>query len=157
MAKQLVAVIDGARARYYVVGTRTGLGGAERNKLEEVASLINPEHRVKDAELYSESRPGVRQAPAGGPGHGVHDHRDAHADEVERRFASMVLKELADQIRQHDANNVILAAAPRMLGFLRDNRTPLPQIPIGELPKHLTELSPHDLCERLEADGLLSA
>lgn len=155
MASQLVAVVDGARARFYSVGTRSTPQGEEKNRLEEVATLINPAHRTRDGDLYSESRPGLRQAHAGGPAHGVDDRRDAHAAELERRFSSLVLEQLGALMREHAANRVILAAGPRMLGYLRDDRTSLPSADIGELPKHLTELSPHELCLRLDADGLL--
>ncbi len=51
--------------------------------------------------------------------------------------------------------SAILAAGPKMLGHLRDNRSILPRVNVGELPKHLTELSAHDLCQRLEAEDLL--
>jgi protein required for attachment to host cells len=155
LASQLVAVVDGARARYYLVATRSTPRGEEKNKLEEIATLINPAHRLKDGDTFTESRPGLRKAHAGGPGHGVDDRRDAHAAEVERRFSNLVLEQLASLMRDHDAKRVILAAGPRMLGFLRDTRTPLPRAEIGELPKHLTELSHHELCLRLDADGLI--
>jgi protein required for attachment to host cells len=155
LASQLVAVVDGARARYYLVATRSTPKGEEKNRLEEIKTLINPAHRIKDGDVYTESRPGLRKAYAGGPGHGVDDRRDAHAAEVERRFSNLVLEELAGLMRDHDARRVILAAGPRMLGFLRDTRTPLPRAEIGELPKHLTELSHHELCLRLDADGLI--
>lgn len=155
MASQLVAVVDGARARYYLVATRSTPRGEEKNKLEEIATLINPAHRTKDSETYTDSRPGLRKAYAGGPGHGVDDRRDAHNDELERRFSALVLEQLASLMRDHEAERVILAAGPRMLGFLRDDRTPLPRADVGELPKHLTELSHHELCLRLDAEGLL--
>lgn len=155
MAQQLIVVVDGARARFYTVGYRTTPSGERKNRLEEVATLVNPEHRTKDSDIFSESRPGLRKSGRGGPGHGVDDGRAAHHDDVERKFASDVLSQLAALIRDHGAQRVILAAAPRMLGYLRDNKTPLPRADIGELPKHLTELTPHELCARLEADDLL--
>jgi protein required for attachment to host cells len=155
MEEQLIAVIDGARARFFNVGTRVTPSGEEKNKLVEVETLINPAHRIKDSELYSESRPGLRKAFAGGPGHGVDDRRDAHAEESDRKFAKLVLEKMAELIRDRDVKFAILAAGPMMLGHLREHRGLLPRVEIGELPKHLTELSAHDLCLRLEADGLI--
>lgn len=153
--EQLIAVVDGARARFFVVGTRSTPSGEEKNKLDEVETLINPAHRTKDSDLFSENRPGLRKAYAGGPGHGVDDKRDAHTDEFDRKFAKLVLERMAALIRDRGVASAILAAGPRMLGHLRDNRGMLPRVDIGELPKHLTELSPHELCLRLEADGLI--
>jgi protein required for attachment to host cells len=153
--EQLIAVVDGARARFFAVGTRTKPSGEEKNKLDEVETLINPAHRTKDGDLFSETRPGLRKAFAGGPGHGVDDKRDAHTDEFDRKFAKLVLERMASLIRDRGVVSAILAAGPKMLGHLREHRGVLPRVDIGELPKHLTELSPHDLCLRLESDGLI--
>lgn len=155
MKQQLIAAVDGSRARYYSVETRTTPQGEEKNKLVEVESLINPANRMNDGDLYSESRPGLRSASGGGPAHGVDDKRDAHNDETNRKFAKLVLERMAELIRDRDIKSAILAAGPKMLGHMRDNKNLLPYIDIGELPKHLTELSPHELCLRLEASDLL--
>ncbi len=155
MEKQLISVVDGSRARYFSVGTRVTPDGTEKSKLVEVETLINPSNRLKDGDLFSESRPGLRSGSGGGPAHGVDDKRDAHHDEVDRKFAKLVLVRMAELIREHEVTYAILAAGPKMLGHLRDNRDLLPRVEIGELPKHLTELSPHDLCLRLEAAQLL--
>ncbi len=113
--------------------------------LVEVETLINPAHRLKDGDLFSDSRPGLRKAFAGGPGHGVDDKRNAHTVEFERKFAKLVLAKMADLIREYGVTYAILAAGPTMLGHLREHRKLLPRVEIGELPKHLTELSPHQL------------
>ncbi len=155
MATQLVAVVDGARARFYAVDTRQTPQGEERKWLEEIESLVNPDRRTRDSDLYSESRPGLRQSHGGGPAHAVDDGRDAHAAEIERRFAALVLAKLHALMQGHAASRIVLAAGPRMLGYLRDARTSLPPEDVSEVPKHLTELSPHELCQRLESDGLL--
>ena len=155
MDEQLIAVVDGARARYFTVGARQTPSGEEKNKLLEVETLVNPAHRLNDGELFSDNRPGLRKAFAHGPGHGVDDKRDAHTDEFDRKFAKLVIEKLAELIRDHDTKYAILAAGPKMLGHLREYRDLLPRVEIGELPKHLTELSAHDLCLRLEADELI--
>jgi len=143
MAEQLIAVVDGARARYFSVAARVTPSGEEKNKLVEVETLINPAHRLKDGDLFSES------------GHGVDDKREAHTEEFDRKFAKLVLERMAHLIRQKHVTYAILAAGPKMLGHLREHRHVLPRVDIGELPKHLTELSPHELCLRLEADELI--
>lgn len=155
MEQQLIAVVDGARARYFSVRVRVTPSGEEKNMLVEVETLINPSHRLKDGDLFSDSRPGLRKAFAGGPGHGVDDKRNAHTVEFERKFAKLVLAKMAELIREHSVTYAILAAGPMMLGHLREHRKLLPRVEIGELPKHLTELSPHQLCLRLEADELI--
>lgn len=155
MEHQLIAVVDGSRARYFSVGTRVTPNGEEKNKLVEVETLVNPSNRLKDGELFSESRPGLRSASGGGPGHAVDDRRDAHHEETDRKFAKLVLAKMADLIREKEVTYAILAAGPKILGHLRENRDLLPRVEVGELPKHLTELSPHELCLRLEAAKLL--
>jgi len=155
MEEQLIAVVDGARARFFCVRERGTPSGEQKNKLVEVETLINPAHRIKDGDLFSETRPGQRKAFAGGPGHGVDDKRDAHAVEFDRKFAKLVLETMAKLIRAHSVTYAILAAGPLMLGHLREHRHLLPRVEIGELPKHLTELTPHQLCLRLEADELI--
>ncbi len=155
MEHQLVAVVDGSRARYFSVGTRVTPNGEEKNKLVEVETLVNPSNRLKDGDLFSESRPGLRSGSGGGPAHAVDDRREAHHEEADRKFAKLVLTKMAELIRKREVTYAILAAGPKLLGHLRDNRGILPRVDIGELPKHLTELSPHDLCLRLEAAELL--
>lgn len=155
MAHQMIAAVDGARARFFTVGTRSTPSGEEKNKLDEVESLINPAHRTKDGDLFSESRPGLRKAFAGGPGHGVDDKRDAHTDEFDRKFAKLVMERLGELVAEHEITSVILASGPKMMGHLRERKQRIPGAVVGELPKHLTELSPHDLCLRLEADDLI--
>lgn len=155
MEEQLVVTVDGSRARYFAVGARVAYDGTQRHALTEIETLVNPGFRSKDGELYSDSRPGLRAAFAGGPGHAVDDRRDAHHDEIERKFARLVVERMAALIRERDARYAILAAGPTMLGHLREHRELLPRVEIGELPKHLTELSAHELCVRLDADGLL--
>lgn len=155
MEQQLIAVVDGSRARYFSVDSRTTPQGEKKPTLVEVDTLINPANRMNDGELYSESRPGLRSASGGGPAHGVDDRRDAHNDENNRKFAKLVLQKMAEIIREKDIKSAILAAGPKMLGHMRDNKNLLPYIDIGELPKHLTELSPHELLQRLEASDLL--
>ena len=155
MEQQLIAAVDGSRARFFSVGTRTTPQGEEKNKLVEVETLINPANRMNDGDLYSDSRPGTRSASGGGPAHGVDDRRDSHNEETNRKFAKLVLERMSDLIKEREIKSAILAAGPKMLGYMRDNRNLLPYIDIGELPKHLTELSPHDLCLRLEAANLL--
>ena len=155
MEKQLIAVVDGSRARYFSVGTRKTPSGEERNKLTEVETLVNPENRLKDSEIFSESRPGTRAAAGGATAHGVDDRRDAHHAETDRKFAKQVLSRMAELIAEGDVTYAILAAGPKMLGQLRDNRDLLPRVDVGELPKHLTDLSAHELCLRLEAEDLI--
>jgi protein required for attachment to host cells len=156
MEQLIIAAVDGSRARYFSRGTRVTPQGEEKNQLTEVETLVNPANRMKDGDKYSDNRPGLQSASGGGgPAHGVDDRRDSHNDEVERKFAKLVLQKMSELINKHEASSGIIAAGPKMLGHLRDNRDLLPRVNIGELPKHLTELSAHDLCLRLEADDLL--
>ena len=155
MEQQLIAVVDGSRARYFSVGTRKTPTGEEKKKLTEVETLVNLENRLKDGELFTETRPGTRAGAAGATAHGVDDRRDAHHTETDRKFAKLVLAKMAELIDKDQVTYAILAAGPKMLGHLREHRGLLPRVDVGELPKHLTELSAHELCVRLEAADLI--
>jgi len=156
MTDQLIAVVDGARARFFATGGRKTPRGEEKKKLDEIETLINPAHRVKDADMFSDLRPGSRRASVGGAAHGFDDKRDAHAEEFDRKFAQLVLEKLAHLVADNHAKAVILAAGPRMLGHLRDQRVSMPDgVVVGEFPKQLTDLSAHELCLRLQADDLI--
>ncbi len=138
MLHQLIAAVDGDRARFFTVGRRSTPQG-EKRTLHELEGLENP---ALPADARSEDD--------------RHERSHAHSDAVEKRFATQVLARLVELMRDKQAERVILAAPPRMLGFLRSDKTRLPEAAVWVLPKHLTELSAHDLCARLEKEQLLA-
>lgn len=155
---QIVTVADGSAACVYRVGPEIGPNARHATRLVVVKKLSNPDHRKRDAELFTESRPGLRRGRQLGAEHAVDDGRSAHNDAVERRFAALIVETVGDLARTSGVTHAIFAAGPSMLGFLRPQLAHLDsRIDVVEIPKELTQLSPTALRDRLEADGLLEA
>jgi protein required for attachment to host cells len=146
MKSYIVVVADGARARLYLYA---------QQRLAEIADLVNPAQRLRSGEIYAESRPGVKQDQGTGIRAGLDEHRQDHFAEEERRFAADVIEAARRAGAEHGSRDLVLAAAPEMLGVLRGASDRLdPQISVHELPKHLTQEGPDDLRERLAAVGI---
>jgi protein required for attachment to host cells len=145
-----VAVADASRARLF------HLEPAELPVLTEVEALVNPERRMRASEVMAESRPGLRQSPGkGGPRHGVDDHRDAHAREVDRKFASLVGEAIAGLHRER-GGAVVVVASPAMLGHLRETSAEVLRATAAtELARDVTGLSPSELHDYLASESLL--
>jgi protein required for attachment to host cells len=152
-----VLVADGVRARVFVLDAARDGGGPVITELVELAEIKNPRLRARDVELLSESRPGLRREGPQGPRHAVSDHREDRRREVERQFAARVAAEAAGVWRRYPACELIVAASPRMLGFLRPaierQIRAKDQIAMRDLPRDLTTLSTpmlHDLLAEAE-------
>lgn len=158
MRKAIVAAVDGARARLFILRSRVSDLGETFAELDEVEDLVNPEHRRRPSDVYAESRPGLRDAAAGATGHGVDDHRSSHADEVDRRFAAAIWTAIAAQARDEGIKRVVVAAGPAMLGFLRETRAgAASSLELEEFPKQVSGLVPTEVHERLARAGLIPA
>jgi protein required for attachment to host cells len=159
MAKHLVVTADLARASLYCLDTDMEPGATRPPQLVELESFVNPTSRAKQGEVYSESRPGMQKGLIDGAYHGVSDHRNAHDDTFNRRFAETVMAAVERLAHELGASRIVLTAAPKMLGHLRAvpagprrNGTPL-----HEVAKDLTKLRPTELHSRLADDDLLPA
>lgn len=149
-----VVVADAARARMFVLGESGGVGGGP--DLSELGGLANPEGEAAGKALYSDTKSGRNDAPAGGGAHGYDDHRDRHMAELERRFARDILMAARDELGRRGAHTLVLAAGPRMLGYLREAMEGVPEgVTVREVGKDLTRLSPAELHQHLAADGVL--
>jgi len=119
MTRACIAIVDAARARIYTYdpaqsAERGPATGQPDHTLHEELDLVNPGRRGHD--LFSTTKPGIKRPGSGGGT--TDDHRDAHLDELEHRFARQVVEQVDRIARQRTIAHVILVAAPRMIGEL---------------------------------------
>jgi protein required for attachment to host cells len=114
-----VLAADSARARVFTLDGSPDVTEPTLRKLVEVSDLTNPALRARDADLFTDSRPGLQHAFRDGPSHGVSDRRDARRREMRRRFAEMAVEEAAEVWRRFPSARLIIAASPGVLGDLR--------------------------------------
>ena len=160
-ANTCVLVADAARARVFVLDAAREAGGPAITELVELAEIKNPMLRARDVELLSDSRPGLRREGPQGPRHAVSDHRENHRRDLERLFAARIAEEAAGVWRRYPSCELIVAASPRMLGFLRPaierQIRAKDRLEVHELTRDLTKLSPSMLHDLLAEAGLLPA
>lgn len=146
----VIIAADGARARMFVVEKDAGLQAGSR--LVEKMHLVNTEQRARGtrAPQVRSERNTSRQA---GPMHPQDAERDWHRAEVERRFAREIAAHAASLIKTGAASRLVLAASPRMLGYVR---VPLgkalgTRVKVTEVGRDYTHLAPARLHARLAA------
>jgi protein required for attachment to host cells len=156
MTDYCVVVMDGARARLFTLETAEFPEVQSSPKLVEQEDLVNPEKDLADRELFS-SKSGRTRAPRGSLSHGYDDHRAQHGDEFERRFARMVAGHTVRLAQESRVRCVVLAAQPRMLGFLRQEIGQLAKngFDVREVAKDLSKLSSGQVHEHLAKERLL--
>jgi len=128
---------DGARARCItaeVVDDRDSEGNL---RLEEHENVVNPLGKVPAREVFTD-RPSRKPSGTGPAGAGpiTDDHRDRHEAENERRFAREVVAAAQRLATEQRVTRLVLAAAPRILGVLRDQIEPIRagSVDVVELP-----------------------
>lgn len=153
MKRACIATIDAARARIFMYQEQTNPGF----ELTEISDLDNPGRRLKAGEMFSESRPSLashgglhrssqargNRSDQGNPGTTYDDHRDAHIEEMDTRFAKLAVEEIAGLCRRHQLAHLVLIAAPKMLGTLRTVNGVFAQhnMRVDEIDKDLSGLS----------------
>jgi protein required for attachment to host cells len=157
MKRACIAIVDASRARIFTFQEDAAPG----QQLREVRDLINPGRRLKDHDLFSESRPPLAPSGRVGPdvsgGPAKDDHRDDHIAMMDQKFAKEVVEE-TDKILRTDAyGHLILSASPKMLGQLRKangvfKRTGLV---VDEIARELSNLTPSQLHDHLAGLDLL--
>jgi protein required for attachment to host cells len=147
MKRACIAIVDAARARIYTYDQTTDGGRSEpAGALHEAIDLVNPGRRGHDA--YSTTKPGIkRSAPGSGT---TDDHRDAHTDEVDRRFARQVVSEIDRIAREQAYDRVLLVASPAMLGELRGVERELrPELEVEYVARDLARLTSPQIHDHL--------
>ncbi len=147
MKRACIAIVDAARARIYTYDQSSDAGRpAPAGALHEAIDLVNPGRRGHD--LYSTTKPGAkRSAPGSGT---TDDHRDAHADELDRRFAHQVVSEIDRIAREHAYDRVLMVASPAMLGELRGADRGLgPELQVEYVARDLARLTSPQIHDHL--------
>lgn len=134
--------LDGTRARMV-----RDLEASVRGKpLPEELSLEVEARRL--GEIMSD-RPGRGHASVGAARSAM-EYASDPVLEAERAFCEEVLWLLGSHQRRGDFDRLVVAAAPRMLGILRDRRSrDIAAATVAEVPKDLTHLSEAELRARL--------
>ena len=88
-----MVVATRTKVRWLFLETAPGIGGRPTERLIEKEEMVNPD---------SDDR-----------------HQNYEA-ENEKRFAKKIATQMLEFVRGHEAQELVLAADPRMLGFLRD-------------------------------------
>lgn len=149
-----LVVADAARARLFTFKRENELDPAP--VFRERADLISNEARQRPSELFTNTRPPSNIGPTG-RGFAVDDHRDAHMDEFDRRFAQQIMEQLATLASETACPRVALVASPRFLGHLRTYAAALKGLTVEEVPRDLTCEAMPRLREHLGELGLLPA
>ena len=150
MKRACIAIVDAAQARIYTYDQEgePDRGPAPSDQtLHEELDLVNPGRRGHD--LFSTTKPGIkRPAPGGGS---TDDHREAHLDELARRFARQVLDEVNQIVRQRGFAHIIVVATPKMLGELRalDAALRRPDLELEYIERDLANLTSPQIHDRL--------
>jgi protein required for attachment to host cells len=147
--KTCIVVADSKHARFFLAGA----SDTPRRplKLVEGAALFNPDIeavRRNGAGRVKTERVSNRQA---GPVHPIGAHRERHRLELERRFGREIASQAARITGAWTSGAVLLIAAPRLLGLVRETlRDALhPGIELKELAKDYTALSETELGDHL--------
>jgi len=153
-----IACIDAAKARIFAMDSATRSTGETVSRLVEIKDLAQPGRRKRDSEKLTESRPGL-SSDSGmiGSGHAVDDRRDGKTDDGDRDFAAHVAAAVKETVAELEAVELVIAASPRMLGWLRDQGVSSAADQVRELDKNFSSLSAADLRDRLVRDGVMPA
>jgi protein required for attachment to host cells len=156
MNKSLVAVINGAKARFLTLEPGEFPEYWSSPRLIEHESLLNLTKEIQGQELWSSTKTG-RNRGSGGQAHSYDDHRENHIAEFERRFAQAIATQIVNLVQAHQVEQLLLIAEPKILGLMRETLTTgsLTHLKLGELAKDLCQLKPHELHEYLANKGLL--
>lgn len=159
MLKTCVVVADRARARLFVT-----VPGAERSvtdateELLELEALTDPDGELTGEQLFSNTRSGTNRSPHGAQFE-YDDHRAAHREQQERRFAKRVASAIRQRLTEEGARKLVLAVEPHMLGLLRHSLATesLDGAERVELAKDFSRHTPRHIHEALVRCGALAA
>lgn len=158
--KAHLVVVDAARARLFSWKSSDDVALDGYPRLVELDDLVNPEGRLQDREVFSNEITGNRttyRMAGPGPTHGFDDHRDAHRDELQRRFLRDVARRLSEHVTREGPSRVILVSETQVLHDLRQEvESALPRdIQVEELAENLSKENPTHLQQILAKKGLL--
>ncbi|MDV3348775.1 hypothetical protein D0962_15240 [Leptolyngbyaceae cyanobacterium CCMR0082] len=150
MRSYLVAVVDGAQARFFTLnGTEFSDQGQSGPHLTEHSSLNNAEKPI--------TTKGPSNNLIGRKHHGNRHEKTTQFTETNRRFASKVLQHIGSMAQSFSGYDLVLVAEPHILGTLRESvQNYVPgTMTINELSKDLCRLNAHELHKYLTSKQML--
>lgn len=154
MSEYCVVVAEGSRARFFTVEPAEIPELQSGPHLIEHQTMVNPEHKVHAVHILAD-RTGRNRSSAGSQGHDFDDHRAQRDDEMERRFAREITRQLDSMARSNGTQHVVVCAEKRMMGFLRPTlQGAIPHgVALREVKKDLAKLTARQLHDHLSRDG----
>jgi protein required for attachment to host cells len=149
-----ITIVDASRARIFTYDATSDAGAITDGRLREVIDLVNPGRRGHD--LFSTSKPGTRHSPGGTRGSTTDDHRDGHFEELEQRFAKIVLEEVSRITGERGIGAAIIVAGPKMLGALRAHDSKLRDLTIEYVERDIAQLSSPQIHDHLAQLDLIA-
>lgn len=152
-----VVAADGAHARFLAVEPQPAAAAAGAVRLVERLQLANAEHTAAGRRAGRKIKSGRDTTRGSASPHGFADHRAAHEHELLRRFAAQIAREFSALHGAAAAPALVLVAAPRMLGLLRETLAPLVKAgaQVRELARDYTGCAPLEMQAHLAANRLL--
>lgn len=157
MKRACIAIVDASRARLYAYQEDADPG----RELREIRDLVSPGRRMRDSELFTESRPPLAPSGQMGPnrsgGPAKDDHRDDHRAMMDTKFARLIVEEVDKLIRAEGFGHLIMISAPKMLGELRKANGVLKRngLVVDEIARDLTNLTGTQLHDHLASLDML--
>ena len=147
MKRACIALVDAAHARIFTYSEVPG----QDPTFVELKDLVNPGRQAHG--YFADHAP---RAP--GYNHGTKDdHRTDHIEEIERRFARDLVRELETIVREQAFEHVIFVASPKMLARLREEAESLSRnVVVDELTQDLGWMSPTQVHDHLAARHLVA-
>lgn len=132
MAKTLILVAEGSRARCY-------LSKSSSKTWDEIEDLIKPEGRMHEGDLVSDVKGSDPGTPGGeGQARHVFEDRVAPTETVQQSFANELCDDLERRRNAGEFDRAVLVAAPAFLGMLRKAMSPeVSKVVVEELDKNL--------------------
>ena len=135
-----IVAADASRARVLQV--------ADRERLDEIENLVNPEGRLQDRELTTDANPRLH-----GPGGMSAREEPSAVEHAVELFAKRVGDYLDKARTEHRFDELVLVAPPKFLGALRKELgKEVGKLVADELPKDLSWFNEREL-ERYFAKG----
>lgn len=140
MHSYLVAVVDGAHARFF------SLTADEFSEVELSSPHLNEHSSLNNTEKPMATK-GANNNLIGRKHHGHRHEKTTQHEEINRRFANKVAQHIGTLAESFNGHHLILVAEPHILGHLRDSLSHqvATKMSIYELAKDLCRLSAHDL------------
>ncbi len=141
MKQTYVLVADATRARVFITDRPQG-------PLHEIEDMVHPEGRLHARELTSDS-PGRTYDSVGQGRHSLVEPTNQKHIEIQA-FAHRIAKYFQELHAREPTIDVILVAAPALLGLLRKqfDKTPMKAVD-REVDKNLTHMSAAEISKRL--------